>query len=141
MARIKLDIPKKFHFSTRIKVRITDMNYGNHLGNDSLLSLMHQARVDFLQHLGYTEMNLEGAGLIMADVAVQYKNEAFAGDELLFEMTAYDFSVTSFDLFYFITRVTDKKVIALAKTNMVCFDYLHRKMMDVPESFKKHFEN
>lgn len=141
MARIKLDIPPKFHFSTRIKVRITDINYGNHLGNDSLLSLMHQARIEFLEHLGYTEMNVESVGLIMSDVAIQYKNEAYAGDELLFEMTAYDFSVTSFDMFYLISRVNDQKVIALAKTNMVCFDYQQRKMMDVPELFKKYFVN
>lgn len=139
MARIKLDVPKSFPFSTTIQVRVTDLNYGGHMGNDTMLSLMHEARNRFLKHYGYTEMDMEGAGLIMSDVAVQYKAEAFAGDELVFEMTAFDFSVTSFDLFYYITRSADKKLIAIAKTNMVCFDYDQRRMKDVPETFKAKF--
>jgi len=139
MARIKLEVPRQFHFHTNVDVRITDLNYGGHLGNDALLGLMHEARSRFLKDRGYTEMDLEGISLIMADVAIQYKAEAFAGDQLKFEMTAYDFSVTSFDLFYYITRPADGKVIALAKTNMVCFDYRERKMKEVPEKFSMLF--
>jgi acyl-CoA thioesterase FadM len=135
MSRIKLEVPKQFHFSTTITVRVTDLNYGGHMGNDALLSLMHEARYRFLQKWGYTEMNLEGANLIMADVGIQYKAEAFAGDELKFEMTAYDFSVTSFDLFYYITRVSDGKTVALGKTNMVCYSYEEKKMKEVPQKF------
>ncbi|MCZ2443635.1 MAG: thioesterase family protein [Flavobacteriales bacterium] len=139
MARIKLDAPGKIHFTTRIKVRITDLNYGNHLGNDALLSLIHQARIEFLQNYGYTEQNIEGVGLIMSDVGIQFKNEAFAGDILIFEMTAYDFMPTSFDLFYCILRESDQKLIALAKTNMVFFDYTVRKVQEVPLSFASLF--
>jgi hypothetical protein len=44
-----------------------DINYGGHLGNDAVLSLVHEARVRFLKQQGYTENNIEGAGIIMAD--------------------------------------------------------------------------
>lgn len=141
MGRIKLDVPKSFHFKTTIPVRITDVNYGGHMGNDALLSIMHEARIQFLKKWNYSEMNVEGAGLIMADVAIQYKNEAFAGDELEIEMTAYDFALTSFDLFYYITEKKSQKVIALAKTNMVTFNYQERKMMEVPFSFASIFQS
>ena len=50
MARIKLDLPERFPFSTELRVRITDVNYGGHMGNDSLLGLLHEARVRFLEH-------------------------------------------------------------------------------------------
>lgn len=140
MARIKLDIPKKFHFHTTVQVRVTDLNYGGHMGNDALLSLLHEARYRLLKQYGYTEMDMAGVGLIMSDVAVQYKAEAFAGDELKIEMTAFDFAMTSFDLFYFVTRVSDQKVIALAKTNMVCYDYAAQKMREVPSAFSSLFE-
>jgi acyl-CoA thioesterase FadM len=55
-------------------------------------------------------------------------------------MTAYDFGVTSFDLFYYVTRKSDQKLIALAKTNMVCFDYKEKKMKDVPQAFLSLFQ-
>jgi acyl-CoA thioesterase FadM len=76
----------------------------------------------------------------MSDVAIQYKSEAFHGDVLQIEMTAYDFGVTSFDLFYYVTRKSDQKLIALAKTNMVCFDYKEKKMKDVPQAFLSLFQ-
>ena len=139
MARIKLEIPARFHFTTEIKVRISDINYGNHLGNDSLVSILHQARIDFLKNWSYSEMNIEGVGLIMSDLAVQFKNEAFEGDILSIEIAAIDFGLTSFDLFYLLTRKSDQKIIAIAKTNMVCYDYHAHKMKDVPEKFRSLF--
>jgi len=140
MARIKLDVPKKFHFKTEVDVRISDINYGNHMGNDALLSIIHEARIRFLKNFGCEELNMFGVSLIMSDVAIQYKNEAYHGDVLQIEVTAFDFSVTSFDLFYYITRKSDHKVIALAKTNMVCYNYNEKKMKDVPDQFVNLFQ-
>jgi acyl-CoA thioester hydrolase len=140
MARIKLDIPKQFHFTTEIDIRISDINYGNHMGNDALLSMMHEARIRFFKNYGCQELDVFGAALIMSDVAIQYKTEAYHGDVLKIEMTAYDFGVTSFDLFYYITRKMDEKVIAVAKTNMVCYNYQEKKMKDVPGAFQQLFQ-
>ena len=60
MPRIKIELPEIFIFKTEISIRITDINYGGHLGNDSLLSIIHEARVRFLKHLDYSESDVEG---------------------------------------------------------------------------------
>ncbi len=140
MPRIKLEVPKEFKFKTEIDIRISDINYGNHMGNDALLSIMHEARIRFLQNFNCKELDMFGVSLIMSDVAIQYKTEAYHGDTLQIEMTAYDFGVTAFDLFYYITRKSDTKIIALAKTNMVCYDYNEKKMKEVPDEFLKLFQ-
>ena len=140
MARIKLEVPKQFHFKTEIDIRISDINYGNHMGNDSLLSIMHEARIRFFKNYNANELDVFGVSMIMSDAAIQYKSEAFYEDVLQIEMTAYDFGVTSFDLFYYVTRKSDQKLIALAKTNMVCFDYKEKKMKDVPQAFLSLFQ-
>ena len=49
MPRVIVELPKKFIFSTDIAVRISDINYGGHLGHDSIISLIHEARVRFLK--------------------------------------------------------------------------------------------
>ncbi|MCH5718100.1 acyl-CoA thioesterase [Niabella hibiscisoli] len=59
MARIKVPLPPHFTFSTSIAIRITDVNYGGHVGNDAILSIIHEARLQFLKALGYSEMNIE----------------------------------------------------------------------------------
>lgn len=134
MARIKLEKPEGFVYDTKIRIRITDINYGGHMGNDALLSILHEARLQFLQQAGYSELNIEGAGLIMSDVAIEFKQEAYFGDELLIKMVANDFSRVGFDIFYQVEKIgTDKNtVVALAKTGMICFDYNARKVAPLP---------
>lgn len=136
MSRIKLDLPEKFIFSTELTVRIDDINYGGHLGNDSVLALIHEARLRFLKNFGYSELELGGASLIMGDAAIVFKSEGFHGDEIRIEVTATDFSNFGFDIFYRLTNKQTEKEIAHAKTGMVCFDYKNRKIMKVPEEFK-----
>jgi acyl-CoA thioester hydrolase len=136
MARIKIELPNKFIFTTEIPIRITDINYGGHLGNDSLLSIIHEARVRFLKHLGYSESNVEGVGIIMIDAGVQYKSESFYGDILMIEIGVMDFSKIGCDIIYKISNPGSRKEIALAKTGIVFFDYKNKKIVSLPEKFK-----
>ena len=141
MPRIKIEIPEKFLFKAEISVRISDINYGGHLGNDSLLSIIHEARVRFLKHFGYSEKDVEGIGIIMNDAAIQYKAESFYGDELLIEVGVIDFSKIGCDIVYRITNSDNKKEIALAKTGIVFFDYENKKVAPLPEKFKLKIES
>ena len=136
MARIKLHLPKKFFFQTIIPVRITDINYGGHVGNDKILSLIHEARMRFLQHYGYTELQMENVGLIMSDVAIEFKAELFYGDSITVDVTADEFTRVGFDIYYQILSLKDKTVVAIAKTAMICFDYSLRKIVGLPEAAK-----
>lgn len=135
MARIKLELPQEYSFATEIAVRITDLNYGGHVGNDAVLSLIHEARMHFLQHHGLAELNPGSASLIMSDVAIQFKSELFYGDRLKVYVTAFDFGRVGFDIAYKLVKNEDVAVVALAKTGMVCFDYDQRKTVPVPQSF------
>jgi acyl-CoA thioesterase FadM len=141
MARIKIKLPEKFIFKTEIPIRITDINYGGHLGNDSLLSIIHEARVRFLNHLGYSESNVEGSGIMMIDAGIQYKSEGFYGDELLVEIAVNDFTGIGCDFVYRILNKHTSKIIALAKTGIVFFNYEKRKTVPVPPEFKKKIED
>ena len=137
MARIKLSIPEKKIFSAEIPVRITDINYGNHLGNDALISIIHEARMKWLASNNYTELNIEGAALIMADLAVEYKSESFYGDVLTVAIAADEIGRISFDLYFEITTARQQKniLIAKAKTGMVCYNYKEKKVTALPENF------
>ena len=139
MARIKLDLPERFHFQTRIGIRESDMNQGGHLGNDALFSLLNEARVKFYGSLGYSEGNVEGAGTIMSDAVIVYKAESFAGDELEFEVTAGDFSRIGCELYYRVTNTRTGAEVARAKTAIGFRDYQARKILPVPDGFRSKF--
>jgi len=135
MSRIKIAVPESFHFSCLIPVRITDINYGGHAGNDTILSLIHEARMQYLGSFGFTEMKLAGSGLIMADVGIEFKKELFYGEQVTAYVAAGDFSRIGFDLYYKLEKNTPEgiSIVALAKTGMICYDYTKKKMVAVPE--------
>ena len=141
MARVKLELPEEFDFSTEIEVRINDINYGGHLGHDSILSLTHEARVRFLKKYGFTEINIEGIGLIVADAILVYKSEAFYGNSLIIEIAVRDFSQYGCDFMYKITQKENGREVARAKTGIVFFDYANRQVAPVPGGFKAIFSS
>ncbi len=135
MARIKLEIPEKIIGTFYIPVRIADINYGNHVGNDAFVSIIHEARMQWLKQYGYTELSIEGIGLIMSDLAVEFKSEAFYGDIVEVKLGATDISRVGFDLCYqlFTLRNDEHILLAKAKTGMICYDYQVKKVNPVPE--------
>lgn len=144
MSRVKIIFPdRKADFETTLSVRVTDINYGNHLANDKLVAMLHESRVLMLSAWQYTEFNIEGAALIQSDLMVRYRNEAFLGDQLHFELYLTNFTSRSFDLLYRIDTVRDnnKVLIAEAKVALVCFDYNTRSTTTVPEIFAAKYRN
>jgi len=139
MGRVKLDLPQEFIYFTEISVRIGDINYGGHMGNDSVLSIIHESRLRFLKNYGFSELDAGGAGIIMADSVIVYKNQSFHGDLLKVEVTVQDFNRCGCDIFYKLSLKESGKEIVRAKTGIVFFDYEINKVSAVPEKFKAVF--
>lgn len=136
MNRIKLNLPDQFSFSTTLRIRVTDLNYGGHVGNDSFLSLIQEARQQYLLSFGYRELSVgDGVGLIMADAAIEFKKELNYGDEVRISVQATDFDKLGFDLFYKMEVMQDAEwvIAGKAKTGMMCYDYKAGKKVSVPE--------
>lgn len=136
MARIKIHLPKQFTFSTQLKLRITDINYGGHLANDAVLGIAQEARLRYLVSMGYSEKDIEGKSLIMTDAAIMYKSQGYYGDLVEIKIAVDEISRLGFDLIYQVTNVETKKEIARVKTGLTFFDYQANKLAPVPENFK-----
>jgi acyl-CoA thioesterase FadM len=138
--RVKIAFPERSPLCVlRIPVRIGDINYGGHVGNDAILSIMHEARMQWLAAAGFTELAAGGHGLIMADVMIAYRGESFYGDMLDIALFADEVTSRSFDLLYRITVMRDNspELVAEAKTGMICFDYEARKIVPMNDDLKE----
>jgi YbgC/YbaW family acyl-CoA thioester hydrolase len=140
MGRTKVDLPEDFSFQTTIPIRITDVNYGGHVGNDTVLTLLHEARMQFLKHHGFSEMDFGGVGLIMSDVIIEFKKEIFYGEEVTIFVNVSNFNRIGFDVFYMVVKSQQELVVAKAKTGMVCYDYKLKKIVSVPETALQSFK-
>jgi acyl-CoA thioester hydrolase len=136
MARIHIELPQKFLFATEVIVRVADLNYGGHVGNDTILTLMQEARVLYYRSLGFqNEISFDGpVGQIIADASVQYKAQSFLGDVLIIEIGVGEFTKYGFDMFYRLTNKASGKEVARGKTGIVCFDYSKGKVASIPVS-------
>jgi acyl-CoA thioester hydrolase len=81
---------------------------------------------------------MEGVSLIMGDAALVFKNEIFYGDELLISIQPVEYSRAGFDLIYKIEKESADGLlmVATAKTGMICFDYVTKKVISLPEAAK-----
>lgn len=140
MARIKIEMPEHYTFSTELSIRISDINYGGHLSNDAVLSMVHEARIRFLDYYHYTELDVEGVGIIMTDSAIVYRAEGFYGEQVQIDVAVGDFNKYGCDIYYLLSNKKTAKEIAHAKTGIVFFDYDQRKVVPVPAQFKACME-
>ncbi len=140
MARLKLDFPEdQYYYSTQLTVRVTDINAANHLGNDSMISMISEARARFLFEFGIEEAQEDGTGIIVTDLATTYRTEAHARDQLLFEVGVMDFNKYGGDIMFRITRPSDNALVAMAKSGFVFFNYKTKQVVPMPEAFHRKF--
>lgn len=137
MARIQIQLPEHFAYSTDITLYQCHMNYGGHLDNALLLTLVSEARVRFFQSLGYTELNVEGVGILVSDAAVQYRSEAFHGEVMQVSVGTADLAAKGFDMVWRINEKSTQREVARGKTGIVCFDYTSHKVTHLPTVFRE----
>ncbi len=141
MPRIQIDLPEQFAYSTEITLYLSHMNYAGHLDNALLLSLVSEARARFFMALDYTELNVDGVGIVVADAAVQYKSEAFHREVMVIGMSAGNFGSKGCDLLWCMHEKESQREVARGKTGIVFFDYGARKVAPVPASFRARAGN
>ncbi len=135
MPRIKLTEQSHYEFHHKLTVRVTDLNYGAHLGNDALVSLVHEARAHLFWTLGCSEVDLGDGktGLIMGDLVVNFMQEGFLFDDIVIDSHVGEISRRGFRIFHRMTKAG--QLFALAETGIIAFDYKARRVSPLPEEF------
>jgi acyl-CoA thioester hydrolase len=137
MTRIQIELPERFIFSTDIPIRIDDINRGNHLGYDRVLTFAEEARGRFLHSLGYKDEIIDRAGFIVVDAGIVYKKQGFYGQTLRVELAIPDFSSKGCDIIFRISNAETGEEMVRVKTGVLFFDYKAQKVVAVPTSFQK----
>jgi acyl-CoA thioesterase FadM len=140
MPRVRIDFPELSLFAHEIPVRVTDLNYGNHLGHDTLVSLLHEARARFFRAHDMQERDVDGVGILLVDLAVRYQAQAFYGQVLRIEIAAGEIGSRGCELLYRVTDRESGRPVATAATGIVFFDYAEQRVAPMPERFRRVLE-
>ena len=137
MARVEIDLPETWRFAADLPIRVADLNYGNHLGNDRVLALAQEVRVQWLRSHGLGELDVGGAGIILADAAVVYRAEGRLGMVLRAELGVGEVRTRSVELLHRFTDLATGQEIARVKTGLLCFDYAARKVVHLTPALRR----
>ncbi|MCY4017624.1 MAG: thioesterase family protein [Gammaproteobacteria bacterium] len=137
MPRIKLDPPDAFSFRMEKSVGLSDLNYARHLDSQSMLNILHEARLQYLASLGFTEENIFGLGMVMTNLAVDFRSESFANDVLIIDVGIGKVNRYGIDICLKVTNSALDSVVCMAKMGVVLFDFDKHQMVPVPPQFKQ----
>ena len=135
MARISVELPESFRFSVRLPVYLLQVNNRNHLDNALLLTLVSEARVGFFASLGFSELDVDGVGIVVADAAVQYRSEAHHGETMCVSIDVADFWEKGCDLVWRMDEADSGRSVAFGKTGIVFYVYAEKSARPVPPAF------
>ncbi|WP_249975740.1 acyl-CoA thioesterase [Vreelandella olivaria] len=138
MERVTLDFPAEAVIHRHpLTVRVTDMNYGRHLGHDTLVSLLHEARAQAFAALDLPEWDMQGYPSVVADLAVQYQHEARWPDALIIETAVPQPQGKALTVYQRIRNPDTDKVVATARVNQLLLDFTTGRPAEVPEKVKQ----
>jgi len=139
MARVELNLPEQFYFTTTLTVRFTDLNVGSHVGNDQMIALLSEARSRFLYHFEIEDWRELGMNLLVTDLMATYKQSAYGHDILKFDVGVMDFNKYGGDIIFRVTRPATDELIVMAKTGFVFIDAVTEKLAPLPDKFREIF--
>ncbi|THB62471.1 MAG: acyl-CoA thioesterase [Spirochaetaceae bacterium] len=125
-----------YPYRKSMTVGIRDINYGGHVGNDVYLSYCQEGRLGYLKQLGFSEMDIGGCGIILIKSELEYRSELFHGDRIEVMCRVPELKNTSFVMEYAVIKEDGSNALN-AKTVLVAFDYVNRKVTRVPEVFRQ----
>ena len=124
-----------FKFSIPLTVRINDLNYGNHVSHQNFFSFFQESRVAYLNQFGYSELDIGGYGMIMAEAGCKYRQALFLNDAIRVACKVVELKSKRFTMAYRIDR--EDVVCAEGFTINVCYDYGSKKVVRLPEEFTR----
>ncbi|TVP47218.1 MAG: acyl-CoA thioesterase [Halomonas sp.] len=142
MERVKLDFPAEAVIHRHpLTVRVTDMNYGRHLGHDALVSLLHEGRIQAFASLDLPEWDMHGHPSVVADIAVQYQSEARWPDALVIETAVPEPQGKALTIYQRIYQADSQQIVATARINQLLIDLATGRPVEVPELVKQALAN
>ena len=136
MEKIKINLPGHYNFETEIPVLIQHMNHGNHLGNESYLSITNEARVRFFKALGVHDLDIgENISIVISSTIVKYMQQVYYGETLKVQIAFTGYEKSEFELIFKMSKKKDGSEVARMLARLVCIENENNKVVDVPGSF------
>lgn len=125
-------------FSISLTVRVNDLNYANHVAHQNYFSFFQEARIAYLAQLGFSELDIDGYGMILTEATCKYKQQLWMNDTIQVGCRVSALAKKHFIMDYQILKMDS--LCAEGRTVNLCYDYSSKKIVDLPQSFVRAVE-
>ena len=142
------DLPGDFAHTHHVEVRLADTDAMGHVNNASYLTYVEIARVAYYEQVTGNALPIgtHGAeeGMILAEIRVTYRSPAFYGETITVETRVERIGRTSFGMVHRLTapesRYGPARLIAVADSVLVSYDYQQERPIPVPDEWREAME-
>jgi acyl-CoA thioester hydrolase len=122
-----------------VQVRFSETDALGHVNNTSYFIYLEEARIKFLQSLGY-DMSMENWRFILASTTCNFVGQAYFLQTLKIYTSVGNIGTKSFELHHRILDEKTENVIAEGTAILVYFDYHEQKSKPIPELLRTELE-
>ncbi|TGK00243.1 acyl-CoA thioesterase [Leptospira langatensis] len=145
----QLSESQSFSFRTDLIVRRSDTRsatvvgglFVSHVTYETIIPLVNEAFDAFLESHSWSKANIAGANIIIPKMEAEYRSEAKAGDILEFALGISNLGKKSCELLVKATNKKSGEEVAFVKIALVFFDYVSKKTLEIPDSFRAKFSS
>lgn len=142
------DLPGEFRYRREVEVRFADTDAMGHVNNAVFLTYCEMARAGHYEAVTGRRMpaatHAQAESLILAEMSVSYRSPAFFGETLVVEARATHIGRTSVRQEFRITanesRYGRRRLVAVAGSTLVVYDYAQSRPIPVPDDFAASLE-
>ena len=133
-----MDSLAAFRHTFPVQVRWSDMDSLGHVNNARFLTYIEDARLNYIQTLGLRDQRPDRPGLIIARIAIDFRQPLFAGDEVILYSRCSRLGRSSFDMEQWIMRrkQDEDQIIAQASATVVVYDYAASKSAPISDEWR-----
>lgn len=125
--------PPESEFGISLSVRSDDLNYARHVSHQNYFTYFQEARIAYLKRLDFSELDICGYAMVIAEAACRYKKELFYGDPLRVTCRVASLKPKAFVMAYAIFK--GDTLCAEGTTTNLCFDNSQKKVVALPQRF------
>ena len=132
------DVDSNPMFVHEVRVRYVEADRMGFLHHSRYFVLFEEARTEALRQLGLTYRNMEDEGwfIVVVNASCRFRAPAHYDDVLRIETTITRITHTRIDHAYRVTRKSDGRLLADAKTTLACVDR-EGNVQGIPEKLRK----
>ena len=125
-------------FKHSLPVRFADVDMLGHVNNAVYFTYIEECRTTFFRSLGYKNNDFQKeCPIILAHAECGFKSPAFFGENLDIQLRVGEIKNASFSFEYEIYEQKSKRLVAVAKTIQVTFNYAQMKVIPIPDTLRK----